>query len=358
MKKRILIIAAAMMTAVSLLSGCSLLPASPNEVVLKVDDSKLTADAANFYARYIQAQYETYYGAYVEGEMWKTEADKGKTYEESVKASIQDELKLMLVLEQHMKDYDVTLSDAEKEVVQKAAKEFDEDNSLENKEKLMSSKEAVERMLTLMAIDQRMRTEIQKDADTDVSDEEAAQKKMDYVLFSYEKEGDDGSVDMTDAEKAAVKEKAENFAKDAKKDEKKFLELAEGAGTESKEASFDSETEFPDASLIKAADALEKGEVTDVVETDGGCYVARVTSLMDKDATESKKKEIISQRENELFEEVTEKWLEEAKVDVNKKAWKKIDFNALGVTMKQAEKEPYADEVKTDDQAEYDGTEE
>ena len=104
MKKRILIIAAAMMTAVSLLSGCSLLPASPNEVVLKVDDSKLTADAANFYARYIQAQYETYYGAYVEGEMWKTEADKGKTYEESVKASIQDELKLMLVLEQHMKD--------------------------------------------------------------------------------------------------------------------------------------------------------------------------------------------------------------------------------------------------------------
>lgn len=98
--------------------------------------------------------------------------------------------------------------------------------------------------------------------------------------------------------------------------------------------------------------------MTDVVETDGGCYVARVTSLMDKDATESKKKEIISQRENELFEEVTEKWLEEAKVDVNKKAWKKIDFNALGVTMKQAEKEPYADEVKTDDQAEDDGTEE
>lgn len=352
MKKRILMIAAAMIMAVSSLTGCSLIPVNSDEVVLKVNDSEITADVANFYARYIQAQYETYYGAYVEGEMWKTEADKGKTYEESVKESVQDELKQMLVLEQHMKDYNVSLSDAEKKAVQKAAKEFDEDNSLENKEKLLSSKEAVERMLTLMAIDQRMRTAIQKDADTNVSDEEAAQKKMDYVLFSYQKEDGEDSADMTDEEKASVKEKAESFAKDAKKDGKKFLELAEGTGEEAENATFDSETEFPDASLIKAADALDKGEVTDVVETEDGCYVARVTSLMDKDATESKKKEIITERQNALFDEVTKKWLDEAKTDVNKKAWKKIDFNALGVTMKQAEKEPYADEVKTDDQAE------
>ena len=94
----------------------------------------------------------------------------------------------MLLLEQHMKDYNVSLSDAEKEVIQKAAKEFDEDNSLENKEKIMADKATVERMLTLMAEEQKMRAAIQEDADQNVSDEEAAQKKMDYVLFSYQKE--------------------------------------------------------------------------------------------------------------------------------------------------------------------------
>lgn len=354
MKKRLLIIAAAMMTAVSSLTGCSLVSVSPNEVVVKVNDSEITADVANFYARYTQAQYETYFGAYTQGDMWNTEAEEGKTYEESVKASIQDELKRMLVLEQHMKDYDVTLSDAEKEVIQKTAKEFDEDNSLENKEKIMCDKEVVERMLTLMAEEQKMRTAIQKDADKNVSDKEAAQKKMDYVLFSYEKEEseDEESAEMTDEEKAAVKEKAESFAKSVKEDSQKFLDVAKDQGVDAQEATFDAKTEVPDADLIKAADALKKDEVTDVIETDDGCYVARVTSLLDKDATESKKKEIITERENELFTEVTEKWLDKAKTSVNKKAWKKIDFNDLGVTMKQAESEPYADDVVTDDQAE------
>lgn len=357
MKKRLLTIAAALTVAFTSLNGCSLISANPDEVVLKVDDSELTADVANFYARYTQAQYETYF-AYMGNNMWNTQADKSKTYEESVKETIQDNLKRMLVLEQHMKDYNVSLSDDEKELVKKAAKEFDEDNSLENKEKIMSNKEAVERMLTLMAVEERMRTAIQKDVDTNVSDEEAAQKKMDYVLFSYKKEEGDTSADMTDEEKAAVKEKAESFAESAKADSKKFLELAGEAGVESEDATFDAESQSPNAELTKAADALDKGEVTDVIEADDGCYVARVTSLMDKDATESKKKEIITERENELFTEVTDKWLKEAKTTVNKRAWKKIDFNALGVTMKQAENEPYADEVKTDDQAEDDETEE
>lgn len=354
MNKRLITIAAAMMSAVLSLTGCSLISMDPNEVVIEVNDSKITAGVANFYARYTQAQYETYFGAYMEGDMWNTEADEGKTYEESVKASIQDELKQMLVLEQHMEDYDVSLSDAEKEVIQKTAKEFDDDNSLENKEKIMSDIESVERMLTLMAVEERMREAIQKDVDTNVSDEEAAQKKMEYVLFSYEKEDgeDEESAEMTDEEKAAVKEEAESFAKSAKEDSKKFLEIAEEQGVDVQEDTFDAETEVPDADLIKAADALKKNEVTDVVETDDGCYVARVTSLLDKDATESKKEEIITERENELFTEVTEKWLDEAKISVNQKAWKKIDFNALGVTMKQAESEPYADDVVTDDQAE------
>ena len=188
MKKRLLMIVAAMMTAASSLTGCSLVSVNPNEVVVKVNDSEITADVANFYARYTQAQYETYFGAYTQGDMWNTKAEEGKTYEESVKASIQEELKQMFLLEQHMKDYNVSLSDAEKEVIQKAAKEFDEDNSLENKEKIMADKATVERMLTLMAEEQKMRAAIQEDADQNVSDEEAAQKKMDYVLFSYQKE--------------------------------------------------------------------------------------------------------------------------------------------------------------------------
>ena len=51
-----------------------------------------------------------------------------------------------------MGDYEVSLSDGEKEEISKTAKEFAEDNSLEDKEKISGSAETAERVLTLMAI--------------------------------------------------------------------------------------------------------------------------------------------------------------------------------------------------------------
>lgn len=369
MKKRFLMIAAAMMLTVTSLAGCAS-SYKADETVLKVNDTELNAGVANFYARYIQAQYETYYAAYLGDNMWSSEADEGKTYEESVKDSVMDTLELMLVLEDHMDDYNVSISDEEKEKIKKVAKEFDEDNSLENKEKIQCDTDSVERLLTLFAIQQKMTDAIQADADTNVSDEEAAQKKMDYVLFSYKKEDSDDSktdsdtsgdsedsTEMTDEEKAAVKEKAEEFAEAAKDDSLQFAELAKDADVEVQTATFDDESTTPSEDLIKKADKLEKGEVSAVVETDEGCYVARVTSLKDKDATETKKTEIVQQRKTDLFNEVTEEWKDDAKIKVHKKVWEKVDFNDVSVTVKQTESEPYADQIQTDDEAEADEAE-
>ncbi len=361
MKKRWIMIAAAMMLCTTSLAGCSSLKA--DDVIVTVNDSSMTADVANFYARYTQAQYEAYYGAYMGDNMWDTEAEEGKTYEDSVKDSVLEQLEKMLVLEQHMGDYNVSLTDGEKELITKTAKEFDDDNLLESKEKLMTDTDTVERILTLMAIEQKMSDEIKKDADTNVSDEEANQKKMDYVFFSYteddaEEDGEDtdSSDEPTEEDKAEVKKAAEEFAESAKEDSKDFSEIAQEQGLEVQSATFDAESQSPHEDLIQAADVLKKNEVTDAVEAENGYYVAKVTSLSDKDATESKKQEIITERENELYSEVTDGWLDEAEIKVEKKAWKKIDFSDLGITMKQTEQDPYSDEVKTDDQE--DGTQE
>ena len=89
---------------------------------------------------------------------------------------------------------------------------------------------------------------------------------------------------------------------------------------------------------------------SDVIETDAGCYVGRVTSLLDPQATENKKQVIVNDRKTKLFTDTCEKWKEGMDIKVNKKVWKKIDFNDLSVTMKQKIEQPYTDEVKTDDQ--------
>lgn len=352
MKKRWIVPAVAGAISMTLLAGCGSFEGS--DPAITVGDTEITADVANFYARQTQAGYETYMSAYLGEDMWKSKATEGENYEESVKSMIRDELETMALLERHMSDYDVSISEAEQQVIAKTVQKFDEDNALEDKELVSGDREVVERVLTLMAIRQKMTEAIQAGADTEVSDEEAAQKAMSYVMFSYKKTDEDGeSVDLSDEEKEEVKGKAEQLAAGAKGGED-FAALAEAAEVEVQTATFDAESKIPHEALIEAADALEEGGATDVIDTDEGCYVAKVTSLLDRGATDAKKETIVSERKSVLYKETCDKWREETEITVHKKVWKQIDFRDLSVTMKVKEDVPYADEVRTDDQADMD----
>lgn len=356
MKARLGICAAAGVLAMTVLAGCS---SSLNEdaVVLTVGDSELTADVANFYARYTQAQYETYYAGYLGEDMWNSEAEEGVTYEESVKDGIMEQLEIMLVLEDHMADYDIALTDAEKEVIKEQAKKFDEANSLENKEKVSGSSETVERVMTLMTIQEKMMNAIRSGADTEVSDEEAAQKSMQYVFYSYTASEEETGSDTEETEetdtvdKDSIKAQAEEFAQGAAS-ASDFEAYAEKQGVEVSTATFDSESTNPEAAVVEAADQMEEGEVSEVIETESGCYVVKLTSLLDRDATDAEKETIIEQRKSDLYTETCEGWLDEVDIDVNESVWKKVDFNQISVIIKNDESEDYADEVQTDDVAE------
>ena len=312
MKKRALILALAGIMAASLI-GCGSL--KDDAVVVKAGDEEITAGVANFYARYTQAQYETYFASYLGGDdMWSRNASDGKTYEESIKKTLLDDLKNMALLEEHMKDYDVKLTKADKKAINDAAKEFDKANSQKKKDKVSGSKENVKRVMTLMAIEQKMRAAIVADANVKVTDEEATQKHMQYVEFDYSTTSDSSSSSDTTVED--------------------FAAYATEQGTEAKDATFDSDSVSPSKEVVKAADKLGEGETTDVIEGDTACYVAKVTSLNDKTATETKKQSMITDKQDKYYKKVLKKWKKEEKITVHKGSWNKISFTKLSVKAK------------------------
>lgn len=340
-KKAVVLATVAAMTSV-FISGCGKFDGS--EVVATVGDSEITADVANFYARYQQAQYETYYGSYLGEDMWENQESDDQTYEDTVKEGILESLEELYILEDHMKDYEVALSEEEKAAIQKAAEKFFEDNGLEEKEAVSGEMDTVERYLTLLTIQYKMSEKIVADADTEVSDEEAAQKSMDYVLFSFTTTNEDGeSAEMTEEEKEALKKSAQEFA-DAAKDADDFKALAEEAEYEPNTVTFDAETASPNAELIAAADALKEGEVTKLIEADNGYYVGKVTSLLDREATDAKKTSIVNERQSELYQETVDAWKEETEIKEYKKVWDKISFIKQSVSIKEVEDEPYTEE--------------
>ena len=351
MKRKAGIYALVGLLAASALTGCSS-SIDENDVAVTVGDTEITGAEANFYARYTQAQYETYYAGYMGDDMWNSEAEEGQSYEEFVKDSILDQLEDMVLLEQHMDEYEVSLSDEEKNAIKEAASEFDSANGLSEKEKVSGSTDNVERVLELLTIQKKGQDAIEAGADTEVSDEEAAQKSMQYVVFPFTSTDEEGnSVDLTDEEKAELKTTAESFAAGAA-GAADFAAYAAQQGQTSQDATFDGETTTLPTQLVEAADALGEGETTGLVEGDNGYYVARVTSLLDREATDAKKQEIVSQRQKELLDDTIDGWREDADIEVHEKVWDKVDFTTLTVTMKQDEADPYTDEVQTDDQAE------
>lgn len=352
MKKRLFALALAGVLAAATLTGCGSLKG--DETVATVDDTKIDADLANFFARYTQATYETYYSAYLGEDMWNSDASDGETYEESVKSSVLKSLEDMILLEKHMEDYDVSITDEDKATIKETTQQFLDDNSLDDKNLVSGNKKTVNRALTLMAVQQKMRTAIQAGADTEVSDEEAAQKSMDYVFISYQTKDDSGnSKDVSDDEKAQLKSQAEAIASGLKEGGD-LNALAEEQGATVQTLTFDKDTTSPDEDLIKAADALGEGESTDVIETEKGCYVAKVTSLLDRTATDSKKSQIVQERQTKLYDDTLKKWRKKADIKVHKSVWKKVSFQKVSVKMKTETQTPYTDQVQTDDQAQTD----
>ena len=349
-KKAAVVTAAGVLAAMSA-TGCSS-SLNPDAVVATVGDEDISLGVANFYTRLTQGEYETYYASTMgttAEDMWPQEVDEqGTTMEEQLKDNIMQSLQNMYLMSQHASDYDIALTDEEEQAISDAADQFVADNTEEVRNTVSGNKEDVQKVLELVTIQSRMTEAMQEGVDEEVSDEEAAQKSMDYVLFSYTTTDDSGnSTEMTDEEKENIAATAQEFANQVKTGTD-MADAAEADGVEVQTATFDSESTTPDADLIAAADALEnEGDVTDPVETDSGIYVARLTSLLDRDATDTEKETIVEQRRQDQYNSLLEEWRDAAEIDVNERNWNKIDFTYQGITIVTPEEET-SEETSTD----------
>ena len=357
-KRAAVVTAAGVLAAVSV-TGCSG-SIDTDAVVATVGDEEITLGVANFYARLTQGDYETYYASMMgmaAEDMWAQEFDEDTTFEEQIKDSIMESLEDMYVLSQHAADYDIALTEEEKSAISDAAEQFEADNTDAAKEAVSGYKKDIEKVLELATIQNKMDSAMKEGVDEEVSDEEAAQKSMQYVLFSYTSTDDSGnSTELTDEEKEELKTTAQSLA-DRSAAGEDFAAVASELGAEAQTATFDSESTSPSEDLIAAADALQnEGDVTGLVETDSGIYVAELTSLLDREATDAEKETIVEQRRQDQYDSLLEEWKDAVEIEVNDRVWDKVDFIDQGVTVVTPEEEDgTAEDSGTD--ASTDGTE-
>lgn len=357
--KRAAVVTAAGVLAAASVTGCSG-SIDTDAVVATVGDEEITLGVANFYARLTQGEYETYYASMMgmtAEDMWAQEYNEDSTFEEQTKDSIMDSLEDMYVLSQHASDYDIALTEDEENAISDAAEQFDADNTDEAKEAVSGYKKDIEKVLELVTIQNKMDSAMKEGVDEEVSDEEAAQKSMQYALFSYTTTDDSGnSTELTDEEKEALKTTAQGLVDRVRAGED-FAAVAEELGVEAQTATFDSESTSPNEDLIAAADALaNEGDVTELVETDSGIYVGELTSLLDREATDAEKETIVEQRRQDQYDSLLQEWKDAIDIEVNDRVWNRVDFIDQGVTIVTPEEDTEAEDSGTDTTDESSGT--
>ncbi len=372
MKGAALVLAAVM--CASALGGCA--KKAEAKPVYTFNGEAVDADLTTFLLRYSQAgvdeTYGTMFSSYYGQSMWTLDlSGTGEVYETTYKNEFGESLRRMLLAEEHAGDYGVELTDEEKAAITEAASKFLADNDQEALDSMSATQETVEKALTLYTLQSKVEKEMTKDVDTNVSDEEAAQKTVSYIGYTPTTEAEteaesetEADLIMTEAEEAvteaetaaveteeadktssadeteaaAVSEteaepETEDPALAAAKEkysamaEEKLAEIQSGAVTFEDAAqevkdegntaitassyTFGDDDTYPAAEIREAVEGLEDGTLVDhIVESNGTYYILHMDDAFNEAATEHKKEEIVAQRRNDMINEAYNGWIE------------------------------------------------
>ena len=362
---KILTAALAAATAAGTFAGCSGSAGSVdgNETALIVNGEEIPYGEVNMFVRYQQAQ--TYYymqslgmnsgnfwsseytyevdenGSIVEASSGSdTETDSESSSAESSSSSsdytevtstygeyfkklmLEEFVKLVVARQEAVNEYGVELTEEEQKTIADTAKTFMDTNA-DFSETYGATAEMVEDILELYTYRADLKPYATEDVDREVSDEEAAQSTVLYLRIMKNSEEDasseDGEEAKTDEELLAD---AENVLEQIKAagdiTEDEANEIADSVNEDFFGMEFSigaDDTTFPDE-VNEALATLKDGEVYDgVIDTDDFYYIVKMISVFDEEATENEKEYIISNRENEAYNEAIDQWAAEASVE-------------------------------------------
>ena len=334
MRKFNIIAIAAALTA-SMFSGCGTATEKfePDYIIASIKDSDVKLDyaTANTYVRIMQAEtYDYAQGVMEEDEtpsddIWSEvlteKTEKGyQTYGEVFKDETLDNLKSMLVSEEYMDDYNITFTDDEQERWNTVADDFIEKTDEAALEAMHADKASIVNTLRLMAIQDRVKTKIKKEADVTVDDADVQQTTFSYTTV-YKDSFDDPEQTAKDIKSAFEKSEDKDFS----------AAVSEQGITSSDVTITTNNPDYDeiglDKDLVDEIMKLNDGECGYYTDENGNVEVFYMTAKNDKDATAAKRSSKEEEKKTEYYNDTIEKWEDAVEFEIDKKAWDSIKVN-------------------------------
>jgi|UPI00048634E2 hypothetical protein len=299
------------------------------KIVFSVAGQDVALDEVWFYCRSVQEYYESYYSSmFTSPDVWTSSypvtkddgSTEDSTLEEIAKRSAIKQIREIKLAYSHRDDYNVSLTEKEKQEVAKQASEMMKKVTKEEKKTMGISEDTATKVFTESMVVAKLRSKLAEKEGVEISDEEAKTSKIYYIYFPTSATDSSGNaVTASDKNKKQAKEDAESALKRIK-DGNDIATVAQayGMGGTSGEMTIDADSNLPDE-LKKSIENLKDGELLEkVVSASDGFYVIKMINVVDESATAEKKEELLSNKEQELLSDKIKEWSKDQDFDYDK----------------------------------------
>ena len=212
--------------------------------------------------------------------------DNEKVIEDGLKSAVLEHLTKVYSLALYARDNDIELTTDEENNVKKAAEEYYDSLTSEDKSYMGVSEADIEKMYERYALAEKVYYTLMNSADEEVSEDEARVMEAEVIYVTNE------------ADAAAVTNGLKNGAS--------FTSLAQQYSKADSINDTFGRNKYP-AEVDKVVFNMENGQVSNMISTPEGYYFFKCINKYNKELSEQNKANVISERKNSLVEDMVGK---------------------------------------------------
>ncbi len=288
--------------------------------VFRINTESCTTPEMMVYMSTLQAQYESVFGR----EIWEKDLG-GFTLEQQLKDTILARLAQIKVMNLLAKNYGVTLSEEENALIEKAAAEYLSKLKPGEISAMGVTGEMIEMLYREYAMANKVYSEITKDINPEISDDEARNISVKHILiktYSLDEKGE--KVEYTERQKEDAHKRIREIQKKIRNGED-FDSLVEEYNEDDKSIHIFGKGTMP-KEFEEASFNLDTDQISGIVETEYGYHIIKCISTFDRDETDQNKVKIVEERKNEAFNQVYVEFVKGLYSNLNRKLWDSLTF--------------------------------
>lgn len=294
-----------------------------SSIVITVGDTGVKYSEVKNYCYFLKMQYEGSFG----DQIWSYSTGTDMTVGDEAKEEIINMVTQLKIINEAAREQKVTLSNDEKDEAIQKAEEMISTATPEDKEEYFLSVQSLSNVYEENAIANKMFYIATDDADTNISDEEAKQIKIQFIEIITNGMNRSGmQVALNDKEKATALKRAQQMLADAAQAQDFLTFAKENTDAQEVELIMGKDTNKLDAAAVTAAFSLQKDQLSEVIQGDTGYYIIKCIETENPDETQARKEEIIADRQTKMFKKKYANWLKDYDVNISEAFWSVLEI--------------------------------